>query len=204
MGYSHGVKYDDNMIERKIFEVMKSLDIKRMPTSSEIEMIMGDTSLTNKISRSGGFKYWANKLLLEIKSSETEFGNKWELEIKSMLESMGYNVLKMTTKHAYDLLVNSNIKIDIKSSKCYNNGTSKYHSFNLGKIYHNCDIFICVGLDDDDRVEKLLIIPSTYLMGIKQLSIGSESKYDKFNEAYAYLSLYDIFYKNFTSKGILI
>lgn len=194
MGYTHGTRWSDNAIKTETFRVMNALDIKRMPTHSEIKNVTGNNRLANKISRTGGYKYWASELNLEIKDSETKFGNEWEYKIKSELENKGFDVLKMSTKHPYDLLINKNLKIDVKVSRYYKKEKYKYHTFNLEKEYHNCDIFICVGLNDNDEIEKLLIIPSKHLMGIKQLSVGVISKYDKFDRAYKYLDIYNKFY----------
>ena len=194
MGHTHGRRWSDEAIKEEIANVMNSLDIDRMPTHSEIKSVMGNASLTNKISKTGGYKYWSKKLNLEMKDSETNFGNEWEYKVKAELENKGFEVLKMTTKHPYDLLINTNLKIDVKVSRYFKNEDYKYHTFNLEKEYHNCDIFICVGLNDNDEIEKLLIIPSKYLMGIKQLSVGVISKYDKFDRAYQYLDIYNKFY----------
>ncbi|WP_392446148.1 hypothetical protein [Clostridioides difficile] len=195
MGYTHGIKWDDESIEKSILKVARSLQVHRMPSNEEIKSVMGNYSLSNKISRSGGFKYWASKLNLDMKNSETKLGTKWEFHIKSRLEEFEYKVEKMSTRHPYDLLVNGNIKIDIKVSNYYLGSSCKYHTFNLEKKYHNCDIFICVGLNETDIPVKILVIPSKYLMGIRQLSVGIKSKYDKFNYKYKYIKEYDNFYK---------
>lgn len=195
MGYSHGKRYTDKMIENEIIEVMRALNIKRMPSGNEIVAVTQSHSLPNKISRSGGYKYWAKRLGLDMKNSETNLGQKYEFIIKDILESKGYKVDKMTTGHPYDLLVNNNIKIDVKVSNYYHGDTYKYHTFGLGKKYHNCDIFICVGINEEENIEKILIIPSKFLMNIKQLSVGIKSEYDKYNEAWEYLDKYDRFYK---------
>lgn len=71
MGYVKGIKWDDDLIESKIHEVMRVLSISRMPSASETELILRNSSLSNKISKTGGFSKWAKKLGLEIKESET-------------------------------------------------------------------------------------------------------------------------------------
>lgn len=190
--------WSNKVIEDEIINVVKSLNINRMPTTKEIELVMGDSSLTNKISRTGGFKMWAEKLGLDLKSSETSFGNEYEFIVKEILEELGYEVEKMTTKHSYDLLVNDNIKIDVKTSRYYHSKENdcKYHTFNLEKKYHNCDIFICIGLSESEEIEKLLIIPSKYLMNKKQLSVGVNSMYDRFDKDFEYINKYVDFYNS--------
>ena len=109
---------------------------------------------------------------------------------------MGYKVDKMQPRHPYDLLVNGNIKIDVKVSNYFYGVDESYksHSFNLGKKFHNCDIFILIGLNSNKEIVKFLVIPSKMLMGVKQVCIGEESKYDKYNDAFRYIEKYDYFY----------
>nr|DAE54211.1 MAG TPA: hypothetical protein [Caudoviricetes sp.] len=196
MGYSYGNKWSEELIEKRLIEVMENLKISRMPSNKEIIYVLGDYSLSNAITRRGGFRVWAEKLGLETKDSETCFGNEYEFIVKEILEEMGYCVDKMTTKHPYDLLVNDNLKIDVKASKYYHSKENglKFHTFNLEKKYHNCDIFICIGIDDNDEIEKMLIIPSKYLMNKKQLSIGVNSNYDRFNKRFDFIEKYIKFY----------
>lgn len=190
------MKWTNIKIEKEIKNVMNTLNISRMPSASEIKNVTNSNGLGIKITRTGGFKFWANKLNLKVKDSETNLGNEYEVLIKEILEGKGYIVENMTTKHPYDLLLNNNIKVDVKVSRYYNPSTNtfKYHTFNLEKKHHNCDIFICIGLNESDEIEKLLIIPSKYVMGIKQLSIGVNSKYDKFENRWGYIEKYSYFY----------
>lgn len=182
-------------IIEEIERVMDTLKINRMPSQSEIKMVTGNTCLTNKIAKTGGYRVWAKELGLNLKDSETQKGNDWEFKIMEELLSTGYEVEKMSTKHPYDLLVENFIKIDVKVSSYYKGETYQYHTFNLEKTHHNCDIFILVGLDDEGKVVKRLIIPSKFLMGKKQISVGLTSKYDKFNERCDYIDKYIDFYK---------
>lgn len=192
MGYNgKGKKWSDQAIINEIINVTKILNIKYMPSKSEMDLALGNSALSNAINKRGGFKVWANKVNLKMKSSDTKLGDEWEYKIKNVLEEMGYKVDKMSTRHPYDLLINDNIKIDIKVSNLtkYN-----YFTFNLSKPYHNCDIFICVCVDENE-ILKTLIIPSKILMGIKQLSVGINSEYDYYNNKYDYIKQYNDFYE---------
>ena len=195
MGYAFGTKWDDNRIKSEVKNVMTALNIKRMPTRAEMDDVTHNSALSNKVMKTGGFRYWADKMGIELKNCETVLGNDYEFGIKKVLENKGYKAEKMSTGHPYDLLVNDYIKIDVKASHYYHGDGFIYHTFRLGKKHHNCDIFICICLDDSDNVIKTLIIPSKYLMGIRQLSVGNNSKYDKYNEAWEYIDKYDKFYK---------
>lgn len=193
LGYSHGEDWSNKSVEDEIRNVMKVLNINRMPSNSEIKAVIGNYSLSNKITRTGGFTYWANNIGLDLKTSDTKLGNEWEIIVKNELQNKGYIVEETTVKCPYDLLINGCVKIDVKVSnfvRDYN-----YYTFNIGKKYPTCDIFICIGVKDND-IKKELIIPSKYLMGMTQLSVGENSKYDKFDNQFKYIDIYNDFYKS--------
>ena len=165
-----------------------------MPSKSEIESVVG-SGLSIKISRTGGFKYWADKLNLEMKESETKLGKKYEQYVTDLLKNKDYEVERMSTQHPYDLLINRNIKVDVKISNLYRGNSGEFHTFNLGKHNHNCDIFICICVTDN-KIVKTLIIPSKFLMKISQLSVGIHSIYDKFIDRFNYIEKYNMFYQS--------
>ena len=66
--------------EKRIFDVIKGMGIDRMPSLSETNTFTGNTSLGNRIMKSGGFKHWASKLNVKIKNSNVKFGDKYENE----------------------------------------------------------------------------------------------------------------------------
>lgn len=193
MGYTIGTRWTNDLIEEKINDVKLALGIERMPTSVEIIKVMNDSSLTNAIRRHGGYKYWANKLNLKQSKCETRTGLKEELNIKELLERKGYKVEKMSSRHPYDLLVNNNIKIDVKASNKYKSdkGWSSY-SFNLEKNNPACDIYIIRCIQDD----KTLVIPSKYLRQSQLCITDKESKYDIYKDKWDYLDKFDKFYKS--------
>ncbi|WP_252233748.1 hypothetical protein [Clostridium sp. ZS1] len=98
----------------------------------------------------------------------------------------------MTTKHPYDLLVNDNVKIDVKSSNKYlsSAGWNSY-SFNLEKFNPTCDIYIIYCIQD----EKLLIIPSKFLKQTQLCITDKTSKYDIYKDRWDYIEQYNSFYK---------
>lgn len=197
MGYTHGIEWSESLIEEKIRQVMKALNIERMPTRSEILSVMDDNSLAVKIGKSGGYKKWSEKLGLNKKSSETVLGEEYEDVVFDMLKYKGYNVEHMTTLHPYDLLVNNNIKIDVKVANWYisKDSSFRYHTFNLEKTKHNCDIFICIGLNENKEIHRTMVIPSKFVMGKKQISCGVNSKYNKFIDRWDYVEQYNDFYE---------
>ncbi|MDU8967449.1 MAG: hypothetical protein E7H39_16555 [Clostridium sp.] len=192
MGYSRGIRWSSEKIINEILEVMRVLDIKRMPSKNECDLVTGNYTLSNAIRRYGGYEYFSQYLNLESKECESKIGLKGELKIKEILENKGYKVEKMSNKHPYDLLVNENIKIDVKTARKYNSdkGWSSY-SFNLEKSNPTCDIYVFICIED----EKYLIIPSKFLRQTQLCITDKESKYDVFKDRWEYVEVYNKFYK---------
>lgn len=193
MGYAKGRKWCYQDMCNEVYKVMETLDINRMPTASECNLVVGNTSLSNVIAKRGGFLWLADKLGLEQSKCESRLGLKGELMIKEILEQKGYKVEKMKNKHPYDLLVNKNVKIDIKASNLYTSpkGWTSY-SFNLEKDSPTCDIYviICNGMD------RILVIPSKFLTQTQLCITGDKSKYDIYKDRWDYIEQYDVFYKS--------
>lgn len=165
-----------------------------MPSSREITLATGNTALANKIGKYKGYKYWADRMGLEMKKSESRTGIDNEFNCKEVLEKLNYKVKKMDTNHPYDLLINDFIKVDVKASKSYNNNNT--YSFRIGKKYHSCDIFIAIALNENEEPIKYYVIPSKFLMGKKQLAISVNGKYKIYENAWKYIDLYDELYKS--------
>jgi len=175
MGYSHGKRWTNEMIEQGIKDTMAQLNLQRMPSKSEIEFVMNNSALSNKIAKTGGFYYWAEKLNLDKKQSETLKSMEWEYNCMEFLSRFGNSELT-PLKFPYDVLYQGCCKIDVKvSKKTFLNGSASY-SFNLEYKYPKCDfyVFYCV---DGDKV-KDLVVPAHVMTGKKQLCIGLKSKYD--------------------------
>ncbi len=172
---------------------MAALNIDRMPTSVEIKKVTKNSCLINAIRRHGGFLYWSINIGVEQSECTTRTGLEGELKIKKFLERKGYKVEKMSVKHPYDLLVNDDIKIDVKFSNKYKGKCGEYFTFNLEKSSPTCDlyIFIC----HEDGVKKTLIIPSK-LLHQTQISVSDKSKYDIYKDRWDYIEQYDKFYKS--------
>jgi len=199
MGYVSGIRWNENLIESSIKDYMILFNIKRMPTAHEIIDSTHKHGLAVAIGRYGGYKYWAEKLGLETKKSDTSFGKKYENILNLMLIAKGYKVEGMVMCHPYDLLINGNIKIDVKASNRfhYNKDKNYYYTFNLEKNNPTCDIYVCYCINDDKLIEKILVIPSKFLKQ-NQLCIGKKSNYDKYVNRWDYLNIYNNFYEKLT------
>ena len=181
MGYAHGHKWTSQDIMNHIMQVVDFLEIDRMPSRSEIEEFYGDTALTNKIAKSGGFYHWASRLGLEVKDSESKFGIELEAQMRKLLESIGFKCEKTSTRYPYDLLVDDCVKIDVKAARKTKIKGSDAYSFRLAKEYQTCDVYIAVCVNDQKEILQIYIIPSIIMSGKKQLCMGvGHSMYDTY------------------------
>lgn len=199
MGYTHGTNWNDELIEQKIMEVVGALNLDHFPTHSEMVEVLGSKSLACKIAKHKGSVFWAEKLGLPIKYSETSFGNRYEIEaISDIFENTGLHSVQTSTRHPYDLIVDNSVKVDVKVSKIFTNKSGhEYYSFNLEKREPTCDIFILYCMNDDETLDKVLIIPSCSLLGQTQVSVGKISKWDDYKERWDFIKKYGEFFDGF-------
>lgn len=186
------------MVISEIERVIKSLELDRFPTHSEMIEYYGNEALTNKISKSGGTKYWANLLGYTVKDCESEFGDYFErYSIQDILTHTYLESYKNKVGYPYDITTNKHIKVDVKSSTIIeNNNGYKYHSFNLEKKEPTCDIYILYCINDENKIHKTYIIPSCHVYGQKQIGISAfgRSKWDKYKDNWRIFEIYNEFY----------
>lgn len=205
MGYTHGKEWNVENTKEAIMEIVNSLKLKHFPSKSQIISFCGNNALAGRISRSGGSRYYASLLGLEILDSESDFGNYYEeLAIDDILANTGFSSLHTNVKYPYDILSNGNIKVDVKASKkIYRKETKMpYHTFNLEKREPTCDIFIFYCLDDELNIEKRVIIPSCLLSGKTQVGMGGLSKWDAYVDKWEYFDMYNKFYDSVKDTAI--
>lgn len=197
MSHSHGILWDDTLIESEIRKTMKILNIDYFPTHSEIINLYGNRSLSCAISKHGGTEYWSKKLNIPIKKSETSYGGKYEkYAIKDILNHTGLVSTQTNTRHAYDLLVDGCVKVDVKASTINEgkSGKTRYYSFGLNKKEPTCDLFLFYGIDDNNSIRKTIIIPSASLVGQTQLGISIyDSVWDWYINKWELITEYDNF-----------
>lgn len=179
MGHTHGTKWDDEKIKNEINRVCKMLMIDRMPTRSEIRNCLGNDALTNKISKTYGYYGWAEILGLSLKPSETGLGKQYEYIAEKILESKGFNVEQMSQNHAYDLLVDGVVKIDVKVSHPSTINKSRCHTFASAKRFPTCDVYMLFCLDEKEKCERLVILPSSKAH-VFTICIGGKSVYNEY------------------------
>lgn len=183
------ITWTDQKIEDEIFKVMNALNIYRMPSNSEIQAVMKNSTLTNAVAKRGGFYKMAEKLKLPIKESETNTGSTYELYAMATMLSKGLHAERMSVRHPYDLLVNKNIKVDVKVSRAYLNNGSLVNTVGLSKKFATCDLYIVYLLHESGEIDRTLIIPG-YEVRHKYLNIGKDSKYNKYVDRWDYFKIY--------------
>lgn len=199
MGYAHGMRWDGELVKEKVFEAMNYYKIDRMPSKKELDEYFGNSGLSNRISKTGGFYKLANALDLDVKKTETQEGLEYELLAIDKLEKMGHRCIHTGGKRfPYDILVDDCVKIDVKMSNpiCSRDNGFKYFTANLEKKRQTCDLYIfyCV---ENEAVSKIYVIPSFILSGNSQLSIGyKESKYDIYLDRWDYVKRLDSAFKS--------
>ena len=206
IGYTHGIKWTDELIISEITRVIKALELDRFPTHSEIENFYGNKSLAIKISKSGGTKYWANRLGYEVKQCESEFGDFYETyALNDIFNNTSFRGYKNKVGYPYDLTINHHIKVDVKSSSLItNNQGYQYYTFNLEKKEPTCDIYLIYCLSKENEIFKTYIVPSCKLYGQTQIGISAfgNSKWDSYINYWNIFYIYDEFYQMVcTSKG---
>lgn len=199
MGYTHGNKWSDDKVESEILRVIKELGIDHFPTHKEMKSVIGDKSLSCRISKTQGTVYWSEKLGIPIKYCKTNFGNKFELiAIDDIFENTMLSSSHTSMGHPYDIYVNNCVKVDVKVSKPFinNSGTAAF-TFNLEKVIPTCDIYVLYCVDEKESVIKTIIIPSCMLFGQSQLGVGMTSKWDMYKDKWNIISEYNKFFSHY-------
>jgi hypothetical protein len=199
MGYTHGKRWSEEIIIEEVSKFVKENKMDTFPTHTEIKSCVGMEGLAAAISKHGGTKYFSEKMNLKIKECESKFGEEYELlTIKKIEELFDYRCRKTKPRYPYDIIVNDNIKIDVKVSRQFlTNCNSWQNSFNLEKIDPTCDIFVFYCLDNDGNYLKTVILPSCCVSGKNQIGIGKKSKYDDYIDAWNIISDYNKFYEKY-------
>lgn len=182
-------------IINKILEIKEALNIDRLPNSKEVIDYTGNQSLHSQITRQGGYRYFSEKLGLELKDSHTILGQSYEYLVADKLIELGFKVEKMSTLHPFDLLINDTVKVDVKVANPTKVRNSRVHTFATNKSNASCDIYIMIALNEEKEIEKLLTIPSHHVK-VVTVSIGKNSKYNKYIDRFDYIDSYSEFFNS--------
>ena len=199
MGHAHGIKWTEELIKEKIKECMDILKIERMPTNKECKQAFGNVALSNKITKTLGFKGWAEKLNLQTKESASSKGWEYEEICKKDIERVtGISCELTPVKSPYDILAGKT-RIDVKMSNLnYSKGQDFYfYTFNIHNLNCGSDFYVLY-CTDNGKVKKIYVIPRQNLNKLSQLSIGvNKSKYDKYINRWDLLEKHNEYLNNF-------
>lgn len=181
MGHSHGKKWTDEDVRR---EILACSENGVMPTTSEMT-IRGRGDLANQVARRGGFLHWASLCGLKVKNSCTSRGQKWEGHVCDGLNASGYQAVRQSTKHPFDILVNDRVRINVKSAKYSEYGACRGYFFGVGHTWGSCDLFAFVRVADpmpptlwvpwhEARQQTVTLTPNHRLNGFTEIAILDE------------------------------
>lgn len=207
MGNQCRTNWTEELIVKELKKIVEGLGLENFPTKRQMIDFFGNNALANKVSRTGGSRYYASLLNLNIGSSESEFGNFYEeFAIDEIFEKTGFLSTHTNVRYPYDLLTNGNIKVDVKASAQIKGENSKFckYSFNLEKREPTCDIFVFYCLDENMKPKKSIVIPSCILAGKTQLGVGELSRWDAYIDRWEYFGIYNDFYDSVKKTAIVL
>lgn len=187
-------RWTEELIRNELLETVRFLELDRMPTANELKEI-GRNDLHVKVSRTKKYSGWAQELGLSLKSSATTYGQEHETTAKAMFEERGYKAELTSTRHPYDLFVEGCLKVDVKVANVSNANGFDAHSFNLHKIQPTCDIYFLLAKDHSGVIERVLIVPA-HLLQQTQITMGKESKWNRFDGRWDYVRKMVSFFKS--------
>lgn len=166
------MQWTEEMIADGINRIASTFSPKRMPSNREVIEHEGNYKLAVAIQKHGGYAYWADRLGLERKYSETFLGVEGEKTIAEVLNAKGFDVKTTTTRHPYDLLVNGCVKVDVKTAKTSYIRGCPIHAYRLAKRDHTCDFYIFYEYD----TLRVYVVPAHKCQGQVQVEMGYNSK----------------------------
>lgn len=140
----HNKFWTEELVESEIRKVSEALG--HFPSNTELQgMKRGD--LSNIITKRGGFIFWAEKTGIARIHSDSDTGWIGEKKVQSLFISQGYLCDRpFGVKYPFDLLVNSILRIDVKSANFASYGVCKGWFYRIGKT-PQADIVLCYQLD---------------------------------------------------------
>ncbi len=162
MGWSHGTRWTEERIEAELTPVCESLG--RMPSANELRRF-GLNALACAVSRNGGYRSWSDRLGYDRKGAETHWAQEWERHEATFYRSLGAHVERMTTRHAFDLMVNG-WRVDVKVSHYHDyrgRNASQQRGYTFAGLKQGvcCDFFHLVCCSEGDEPVARLVVPSS-------------------------------------------
>ena len=199
MGNATRTNWTPELIKQKVMEVVEGLQLDRMPSRAECVKYFGNYGLSGAITNKYGWAALAKEMGLPIKKSETGFGKMFEQKASEYLKACGFEVRRMAQNFPYDLLLNDCVKVDVKASKLYRGEQGNFYSFNLEKPFATCDFYLLLAVDDDNTINRKMIVPSNQVISNNQISVGEhKSKYHQYTDRFDLLETASEFWTGLT------
>lgn len=111
----HNRYWTDELIEKQLREITGS--IGSFPTATELRQL-GRNDVACIVTKRGGFQYWAERLGLSRKHSDSDTGWDGEKEVMQLFQAGGIECIRSEgIKAPFDLLAGGVLKIDVKTAK---------------------------------------------------------------------------------------
>jgi len=162
------MSWTDDLIASHLINAARGL--QRMPSANELRAL-GQNALAMAVSRRGGFRYWAERLNLPLKGTETHRGQAVETHVAAYLVGLGFDVKSQTTRAPFDMLIDGCVRVDVKSAR-YGDyirkdarkrtpQRTKGFAFGLNKVPPTCDLYVLCGVDEGNTVLWRYFVPAT-------------------------------------------
>ena len=177
------VIWTEEMIEKEVVRISNCyLDGKTMPSCSVLFEVTGNHSLSNAIYKWIGLAGLAKKLDLKMAESTYNLSMVGTLNVKKIVESMGFEASLGKLKDNHSLLINGSNKLYISCSNPVNKKGYRIHKFKTKSTTNN-DINVFCAFDEDGDIENYFIVPHTVFNKTNcTIDIGKRGKYYKFQD----------------------
>lgn len=138
------MKWTDEIREREIRRV--SAATGHLPSNQELQKL-GMSGLANQISKYGGFLYWADRLGLNRKHSDSDTGWQGEIAFTAMCGRNGIKAERQAAvKSPFDIMLDGVLRVDVKSARYAEYGNCRGWFYRIGKM-PQADIIVLYQLD---------------------------------------------------------
>lgn len=124
-------QWNDEMVESRIRSIVHGTG--KMPTNTYLRET-GQNDLSCQIVKRGGFMHWASKLGLKREKSDSDTGWDGEKAVCELLTAKGFKCCRSDrVRWPFDILVDSVLRIDVKTACYANYGRSTGWFYRIGK-----------------------------------------------------------------------
>lgn len=139
--------WSDEKVAVRLRAAIRRLGVSTMPTAAQLVSV-GDSSLAQRIARSGGFDMWASKIGASPSQHASRKGWEWEAWVASFAGAMGANVERRSrVKEPWDLKINGRT-VDVKVSYGKIVAGGPQWTWRIGRKEHVCEFYVLIAQFD--------------------------------------------------------